>query len=239
MYKTYFDPGYHLGRDAFLHILGDYGLLLRKRRRSCRTTNSLHHLPVYPNLIKEMEITSPVQVWVSDITYIRLKEGFCFLSVVTNAYTRQIIGLCVGSNLETKHSLNALYQACDKYTQEQLTGIIHHSDRGCQYASHAYTMELKKKGIRISMTENGDPKENAIAERVNGILKTELLKGYEFEDIQQVRQAVHQAVEFYNNRRPHRSLNMLTPRQAAEKTGKIHKRWVCYKDKYRIICDKG
>ncbi len=114
--------------------------------------------------------------------------------------------------------------------------LIHHSDRGVQYANFGYINELRQKGIRISMTQNGDPKENAIAERVNGILKKEFLNQYSFQTIEQVRQAVQEAVTFYNTKRPHRSLDMLTPEQAYGKTGVIKKRWRSYKDKYRDPC---
>lgn len=171
----------------------------------------------------------------SDITYIRIKEYFCFLSLITDAYSREILGYFVGPTLETCHTLEALDQALEKATNADvdLSRLIHHSDRGCQYASHAYTSALKQERISISMSENSDPRENAIAERVNGILKTEFLNHHVFEDIIRVREAVDEAVEFYNTQRPHRILDMLTPRQAAQRTGEINKRWISYKDKYR------
>lgn len=233
MYSAYFGESYSLGRDAFLDILRTHGLLLRRRSSRCKTTDSRHGLPLYPDLIKNLHITHPLKVWVSDITYIRLQDSFCFLSLVTDAYSREILGYSVGATLETPHTLEALSQALSKSTKLERIGLIHHSDRGCQYASHIYTSVLKKNEIRISMTESGDPKDNAIAERVNGILKTEFLNHHTFESIEQVREIVDHAVEFYNTQRPHRSLDMLTPRQAAEKTGKINKRWLSYKDKYR------
>lgn len=235
MYCSYFGDKYSLGRDAFLTILRTHGLLLRKKSSRCKTTDSSHGLPLYPDLIKDLHITRPFQVWVSDITYIRMRDDFCFLSLVTDAYNREILGYCVGPTLETCHTLEAFEQTlCKaKAAGADLSNLIHHSDRGCQYASYAYTSVLKENGIKISMTESGDPKDNAIAERVNGILKTEFLNHHEFEDIEQVRVAVNGAVEFYNTRRPHRSLDMLTPRQAAQKTGTIDKRWISYKDKYR------
>ena len=231
MYRAYFSEKQSLGRDSFTKVLRQYGLTLRKPRKGCRTTNSEHDLPLYPDLIKALAIVRPNQVWVSDITYIRLLIGFCYLSLITDAYTHEIIGYYVGLTLETKHTLKALRQAFERLsaiTEE----VIHHSDRGVQYASFMYVNELKEQGIRISMTENGDPKENAIAERVNGILKQEFLDHYEFETIDEVRQAVDVAVKFYNTQRPHRSIDMLTPQQAALRTGILPKRWVCYKDKY-------
>lgn len=231
MYRDYFTEKHRVGRDAFSKILSQSGLTLRKPRKSCRTTNSEHGLPLYPDLIKALAIVRPNQVWVSDITYIRLLADFCYLSLVTDAYTHEIIGYHVGPTLETVHTLKALKPASQRLvatTQE----VIHHSDRGVQYASFMYVEELKRQGIKISMTENGDPKENAIAERINGILKQEFLDHYEFVTIEEVQQAVEAAVSFYNTQRPHRSIDMLTPQKAALRTGILPKRWVCYKDKY-------
>lgn len=209
---------------------------MRQRHRSCRTTDSRHNFPLYPNLIKDLLIERPNQVWVSDITYIRTGDSFCYLFLVTDAYTHQIIGYCVAPTLEARYAIEALKQAMENVDTEQMKGLIHHSDRGCQYASYAYTDILKEASIRISMTENGDPKENAIAERINGILKVEFLNQHSFTDINQVKEEVDKAVDYYNNRRPHRSLDMMTPAQAAMKTGIIHKRWKSHKDKYRLPC---
>ncbi len=237
MYSQYFGKRYRIGRDAFLKVLKRYNLMLKAPRKSCRTTDSTHDLPTYPNLIKDFAINRSDQVWVSDITYIRLREDdFCFLSLVTDAYDHEIVGAYVGPTLATVHTIEALKQACRKRNIQNTEGLTHHSDRGVQYASYMYVNELKQKRIRISMTENGDPKENAIAERVNGILKKEFLNQYSFETIELVRQAVQQAVTFYNTKRPHRSLDMLTPQQAFGKTGMIKKRWTSYKDKYREAC---
>lgn len=237
MYSQYFGERYRVGRDAFLKVLKQHSLMLKAPKRSCRTTDSTHDFPTYPNLIKDLEISRSNQVWVSDITYIRLREkDFCFLSLVTDARDHEIVGTYVGPTLATVHTLEALKQACKSREIRDGEELIHHSDRGVQYASYMYVNELKQKGIRISMTENGDPKENAIAERVNGILKKEFLNQYSFETIEQVRQAVQEAVTFYNTKRPHRSLDMLTPQQAFGKIGMIKKRWTSYKDKYRESC---
>lgn len=233
MYSSYFGEKYSLGRDAFLTILRTHSLMLRKKPSRCKTTDSSHSFPLYPNLIKDLNITRSFEVWVSDITYVRIKDDFCFLSLVTDAYNREIMGYFVGPTLEACYTMEALNQALPKVPIADASKLIHHSDRGCQYASYAYTSSLKQKGIKISMTESGDPKENAIAERVNGILKTEFLNHHVFEHIEQVREVVTEAVDFYNTQRPHRSLDMLTPRQAAKKTGRIKKRWISYKDKYR------
>lgn len=239
MYRSFFGDTYSLGRDAFLRVLRTHGLLLRKRSFRCKTTDSSHNFPLYPDLTKDLQVTQPFEVWVSDITYVYTKAGFCFLSLITDAYSREILGHCVGPTLETCYTIEALREALSKATEADTSKIIHHSDRGCQYASQAYTSVLKERKIKISMTENGNPKDNPIAERVNGILKTEFLNYHTFEHIEQVRSVVSEAIEFYNTQRPHRSLDMLTPREAAQKTGEIKKRWICYKDKYRKVVPPG
>lgn len=235
MYKTYFGSTYCFGRDSFAALLRRNGLTIRQRRKAPRTTNSDHDLPTYPNLIKELRILRPMQVWVSDITYIKMRnDKFCFLSLLTDAYHKEIMGYSVGKDLSTLYPLNALKQAVKKIAESKELKLIHHSDRGVQYASFAYTDYLKANGISISMTENGDPKENAIAERVNGIIKTEFLADKQFDTIEQVRKAVDIAVEFYNTRRPHQSLNMMTPIQASQCTGELKKHhWISYAEKYR------
>lgn len=232
MYKDYFGTGQSLGRDAFLAVLKEYNLMLRKHRKGPRTTNSNHDLPVYPDLIKSLLVTHPNQVWVSDITYVRTDEGFSYLSIVTDTYTHEVVGWFVSSTLEAVYTLEALKMAC-KPLEGTNINLIHHSDRGCQYASILYTSYLKGLGIQISMTQGGDPKDNAVAERINGILKTEFLNHHRFDGITQVHEKVKRAVDFYNNHRPHRSLDMMTPAQAKEKTGGIKKRWKSYKDSYR------
>lgn len=237
MYKDYFGSELSIGRDAFMGILGCYGLLLRKSRRSTRTTDSNHNYPVYADLIKNLLIIRPNQVWVSDITYIRLREKeFCFLSLVTDAYTHEIVGWYVGPTLEATYTLEAFKQAANGLKDDQLEGLIHHSDRGVQYACTAYPSELKKRKIQISMTQSGDPKDNAIAERVNGILKGEFLNHHTFEHIDQVRLAVDKAVAFYNYKRPHRSLDMKTPVQARVLTGLVNKKWKSYREEYLKTC---
>ncbi len=232
MYKDYFGADQSLGRDAFLAILKEHGLMLRKHRKRCRTTDSNHGLPVYPDLVRNLLLTRTNQVWVSDITYVLTDEGFCYLSIVTDAYTHEIVGWFVGPTLESIYTLEALKMACTRLEGTDIN-LIHHSDRGTQYASLLYTSHLKGLNIQISMTQSGDPKDNAVAERINGILKTEFLNHYQFKDITQVRLRVDQAIDFYNNQRPHRSLDMMTPIQVREKTGKIKKRWKSYKDNYR------
>ena len=155
---------------------------------------------------------------------------FCYLSVVTDYYTKEIIGWCVGETLEAKFAIEALRMALKRIDGQQVRNLIHHSDRGVQYASFAYTDILRENNISISMTECGDPKENAVAERVNGIIKNELLMGMTFCSIEEVRNAVKVAVDFYNNERPHMSLDWKTPAEAALCTGEFKKKWKSYRE---------
>lgn len=210
---------------------------MRKRKRRTATTDSRHDLPVYPNLVKELSPTHPCQLMVSDISYIPLginqeseRYTFCYLSLVTDYYTKEIIGYSVGNTLEAKYPEQALEMALRHYKGKDLSDLIHHSDRGVQYASYAYTGRLKDCKIRISMTESGNPKDNAVAERVNNTIKNELLKGMVFSRISEVKVAVKAAVEFYNHERPHWSLDGMTPSQAAGCEGELKKRWISYRD---------
>ncbi len=208
------------GRDAFIEILRKNGLMVHiRRRRRYKTTDSNHHYRKYPNLIKDVVPQRPDEIWVSDITYIETEEGVCYLSLITDAYSHKIVGWALGPTLETTYPLEALRMALATIDGETAHRLIHHSDRGCQYCSDAYVAELKSHGVSISMTQSGDPKDNAIAERVNGILKGEFLNAYRFTCIEQVRTAVDRAVHYYNYERPHRSLNMDTPIKMAQKEG--------------------
>ena len=174
---------------------------------------------------------------VSDITYIPLwtnpidgKYKFCYLSLVTDCYTKEIIGYGVGDTLESKYTLKALEMAIEHYKGNDLSGLIHHSDRGVQYASYAYTERLKRHGIGVSMTESGNPKDNAVAERVNNTIKNELFKGMRFYSIDEVKKALRSAVDFYNNERPHLSLDGMTPSQANKARGEIQKKWKSFRE---------
>lgn len=229
MYRREFPPAARVGRDRFMSAVRGSGLCLRSRVRRPRTTDSSHGLPVYPNLVKGFVPSSPNSLWVSDITYIPYWSGgndysFCYLSLILDAYTEEIIGWSVGPTLETRYPMEALRMALRRISGRSVD-LIHHSDRGCQYASREYTGALSDRGIRISMTGSGDPKENAQAERVNGTLKNELLHGMRFRCVEDVRRAVSQAVSFYNLERPHMSIDMMTPAQAASCKGEIRKRW--------------
>ena len=223
--------GHMFGRNRFYSVLGRNGLMLPPQRRR-HTTNSNHNYRKYKNLIKNFIATAPNQLWVADITYIDTDEGVMYLHLVTDAFTHEIIGWVLSDSLMAVNTIEALQQAIDKAQKYDLAKLIHHSDRGVQYASYQYTGLLKQYNIQISMTETGNPKDNAIAERVNGIIKNELLQGMRFSSIQEVRKAVATAVHFYNNERPHMSLDMLTPVQAGEMQGPIRKRWISYREKY-------
>ena len=204
-----------LGRDRFFEVLKNQALLLEPLPKAPRTTNSAHSLPVFTNLIKKFELTGPNQVWVSDITYIRTCEDFVYLSLITDKYSRKVVGYHVGRTLETQDTLKALAMALEALPEG--CHPIHHSDRGCQYCSHEYVNVLKAHGMPVSMTEEDHCAENALAERVNGILKQEYFLNHTFRSVAQVRQAVEEAVRLYNTRRPHRSLNLCTPEQIHEK----------------------
>lgn len=204
--------GMRIGRDKLYSILGQEGLLIRRRKRSVSTTYSNHLLRRYPNLIKDKVLSAPEQVWASDITYVRLKQGFAYLSLVTDVYSRKIMGYCLHPTLSAQGPQRALMMA---YTQRLYpeSDLIHHSDQGIQYCSYDYVQLLKANGIFISMSKKGSPQENAVAERVNGILKQEYGLGKTFASIEQAQKVVEQGVDSYNEKRPHRSLNMQTPNQ--------------------------
>ena len=237
MYKREFGEEHSVGYNRFYDIIEKYNLKVRKKKRRVKTTDSGHGLPTYPNLVKEFIPLRPNQLWVSDITYMVIylnahtgEYDFCYLSLVTDCYTKEIIGWCVGETLETKFAIEALNMALSRLNGNPAEGLIHHSDRGVQYASYDYTKLLKKHNIKISMTECGDPKDNAVAERVNGIIKNELLMGTSFFSIEEVRKALKVAIDFYNNERPHMSLDWKTPAEAALCTGELKKKWKSYRE---------
>ena len=237
MYKREFGEEHSVGYNRFYDIIEKYNLKVRKKKRRVKTTDSGHGLPTYPNLVKELIPLRPNQLWVSDITYMVIylnaqtgEYDFCYLSLVTDCYTKEIIGWCIGETLETKFAIEALNMALSRLNGNPAEGLIHHSDRGVQYASYDYTKLLKKHNIKISMTECGDPKDNAVAERVNGIIKNELLMGTSFFSIEEVRKALKVAIDFYNNERPHMSLDWKTPAEAALCTGELKKKWKSYRE---------
>ncbi len=233
MYKTEFGCDYPIGRDRFCRIIDENNLKVRLRIRKPRTTDSTHGLPTYPNLIKDFIPSGANQLWVSDITYIVVMEDdshyhFCYLSLILDAYTEEIVGWSVGPTLDTMYPIEALKMALKRIEGKEVN-LIHHSDRGCQYASRVYVDTLRKYGIRISMTESGDPKDNAQAERINNTMKNELLKDKAFTNLSDVIAAVAVAVDFYNNRRPHMSIGMAVPADMNGSTGDRDMRWTSYR----------
>ena len=217
---------FKLGRDAMFNLLADRGLLITRRKRGGPTTTlSKHRFKKYPNIIRDFVPIGPNQLWVSDITYIRLPRYYAYLSLITDAYSRKIVGFHLSRNLSAKGPIKALEMALLDNPDRSM--LIHHSDRGVQYCCDAYVKLLVDNGIKISMTENGDPLENAIAERVNGILKGELLEEV-FEDFEKAEKAVAIACSTYNHLRPHGSIDNLKPADAHKLSGELKKRWKNY-----------
>lgn len=201
-----------IGRDAFFDMLARNSLLVRKRKRYVKTTNSNHWLRKYPYLIKDVVPQRPNEIWVSDITYWKIDScENLYISLITDAYSRQIVGYHVADSLAAIESVQALKMALSALGAESPLQLTHHSDRGVQYCSYEYVKLLQDYGIKISMTENGDPLENAIAERVNGILKDEYLNDYIIHSIKEARELIKVSVDLYNTERPHLSISMLTP----------------------------
>lgn len=198
-----------VGRDSLFDIMREHNMLIRRKKSYCRTTNSYHHFHKYNNLVKDLEVARPNQVWVSDITYIRTIKGFCYLALITDMYSRMIVGYDISDSLELTGCLRALKMALRH--ARPASGLIHHSDRGIQYCSHQYVHELKKREIEISMTEENHCYENAIAERVNGILKDEFYLDQCFSSTSHACKAAKNAIEVYNSKRLHLSLDYQTP----------------------------
>lgn len=203
---------YKLGRDAFFDVLREYDLLVKRRKSYVKTTNSFHRFRVYKNLILDLEISRANQVFVADITYIRIAGGFMYLSLITDLYSRRIMGWCLGDTLDAQCSVKALEMALGEV--KDLSSLIHHSDRGVQYCSREYTKILIAGKVSISMAEAGNPYENAVAERVNGILKDEFYLDQTFASARVATKATEEAIKTYNNLRPHLSLKMRTPEEA-------------------------
>ena len=214
------------GRDAFIELLRKNGLMVQiKRRRRYKTTDSNHHYHKYENLAKEIVPMRPNELWVSDITYIETEDGVCYLSLITDAYSHKIVGWAVGLTLETIYPLRALEMAFATIDDETAAKLIHHSDRGCQYCSAAYVEALKKRNVMISMTQSGDPLENAIAERANGILKTEWIYKTKIENLDECNKLLERIILFYNTERPHMSIGNQTPEEVHRQSGPQKRCW--------------
>lgn len=211
------------GRDKFYELLRAYGLTVRKRKPGPKTTNSNHLYRKYPNIVRDLKLLSAGKLWVSDITYIRTDQGFVYLSLITDYYSKKIVGWCLWPDLTSTGALNALEMAVECESPSE--GLIHHSDRGIQYCCNDYVNYLNNSNINISMTEKGDPYENAVAERVNGILKEEYELNETFLDYNDAHEAVKKAINKYNNIRPHRSCDMMPPVKAHLNKGVMKTHW--------------
>lgn len=224
-----------IGRDKFFDVLRSNCMLVKVKRHKARTTMSYHHFNKHSNLIQNIVPQRANEIWVSDITYLWLKEmnHFCYLSLVTDMYSRKIVGHCVYEDLSVQGCLIALKEALKGVKKEGIKNLVHHSDRGVQYCCHAYTRLLDKNSIKISMTQSGDPLENPIAERVNRTIKEEFTtdKQINFSNIEIAKKEIRKFIDFYNAERPHRSTNWLTPDSAHLQTGEIKRVWKSYKSK--------
>jgi putative transposase len=220
-----------LGRDKFFDLLRNNNLLIKPKRIRAKTTCSYHHFNKHKNLIKNTTPLRCNEVWVSDITYVWLKEQdkFCYLSLITDLYSRKIVGHCIHEDLSVKGSIEALKQAL-KQRKNNEESLIHHSDRGVQYCCHEYVNLLNKNKVQISMTQTGDPLENAVAERINRTIKEEFTDDREinFSNIAEAKSNIKKFIEFYNNYRPHRSIQWYTPNQAHKLKGELMRVWKNY-----------
>jgi len=229
-----------IGRDAFFDLLRENHLLVRHYKTRVVTTNSKHRYRRYPNLIRELLITRPHQLWVSDITYVATSEGYLYLSLITDAYSRKIVGWNISNKLDADSAVYALEMALSGLPDSTASDLIHHSDRGVQYCCDKYIAKLRFFKINISMTENGDPLENAIAERINGTLKTEWLNRSPLGTKSETAIRLSGIIDTYNTKRPHLSINMLTPEAAHSCEGELPRQWKNYwREKHnKIICDE-
>jgi transposase InsO family protein len=228
-----------IGRDKFFEVLRKNHLLIKSKRQRAKTTCSYHHYNRYQNLIQGSVPLRSNQIWVADITYLWLKsqDKFCYLSMITDLYSRKIVGHCVHESLSVKGCIEALRQAI-KTRSDKNQSLIHHSDRGVQYCCHAYVRLLQKQQIEISMTQTGDPLENAVAERVHRTIKEEFTNDRQinFCSIERAKTEIKKFIAFYNQQRPHRSVEWLTPNQAHQCTGQLKRVWKSY---WRKQCEWG
>jgi putative transposase len=216
-----------MGRDKFFAFLRRNRLLVPKSRNFTITTNSFHHFYKHPNRIHDMDITKPEQVWVSDITYIKTNKENLYLSLITDAFSKRIMGYHLADHLRTDGPLQALRMAL-RNRMYPTRKLIHHSDRGFQYCNPKYTEVLEANRIKISMTTKYDPYENAVAERVNGTIKNELIVLESLPAGVFAHKSVRQSIETYNTRRPHLSLHYRTPIEAHTNPNFKLKKWTKY-----------
>jgi transposase InsO family protein len=228
LYPFFLEHQIKMGRDALFELLAKNNLLVKKRRRRFITTFSNHWLKKWPNLIREMDVTRINQLWVSDITYWKIGERYTYISLITDAYSHKIVGYHLAQTLESVETIKALTMALNNLPKQLQGTLIHHSDRGVQYCSENYVKLLQDNAIQISMTENGDPLENAIAERINGILKSEYLRHYQVGTLAEATKVLDTAIKLYNQDRPHFSIGLLTPEQVHSKEINVEKLWKNY-----------
>jgi len=229
--------GIDIGRDALFDLLAEHKMLIRQRKTKIITTDSRHWMRKYSNLIQNLVITRPEQVWVSDITYIRMKNEWGYLSMITDAFSRKIMGISFRNDMLAQGCVDALTMALSN-RQYRYHQLIHHSDRGSQYCCKQYIDLLNSAGITVSMTEKGDPYENALAERMNGIIKNEFNLYSSTVTFDETYQLIVQSVDAYNNLRPHSSCDYLTPAKAHNESRTLKKRWKKY-EKPNYYCTTG
>jgi putative transposase len=205
-------PEISVGRDKLFEILRKEQLLIRKRRKYVKTTNSKHWMHTYADSSKQLVLKQPEELWVADITYLSTREGTIYLHLLSDAYSKKIMGYRLSKDLKAETTLKALQMALKRrdYKNREL---LHHSDRGLQYCSRVYIDELRRNKCEISMTQDGSPYDNAVAERINGILKDEFYCDENFDSFEQAKRHVEQSILIYNTKRPHLSCSMLTPAQ--------------------------
>ncbi len=208
------EQGIKLGRDAFFDYLREHQMLVKPIKRYTKTTHSKHWMKKYPNRLSNQEIRCAEQAFVSDITYIETDAGVHYLSLVTDAYSRKIMGYEVSENMRADKVVKALRRAAEQ--RQTHRALIHHSDRGLQYCSAIYQQELKRQGMTPSMTDGYDCYQNALAERVNGILKQEFFIN-RCRTLSELKILVQESVDIYNRLRPHLSLDMQTPEEVHKK----------------------
>jgi transposase InsO family protein len=223
-----------IGRDALFDLLSEHQLLVRRRKRKIITTQSHHWLKKYPNLIENFTPTAPNQLYVSDITYWKIENDDLYISFITDAYSHKIVGYNLAENMEAVESVKALKMALMNIKKEN--NLIHHSDRGSQYCSGKYVNLLKDYNVEISMTQTGDPLDNAIAERVNGILKGEYLESYTVSNFKQAKELLDAVVKLYNEERPHMSIGNLVPEKVHnQELMKGSRKWKNYYQKKEFV----
>lgn len=224
-----------MGRDALFTLLASNNLLVKRRIRRISTTDSFHRFKKYPNIIRDVVPDRSNQIWVSDITYWKVDNSFIYINLITDAFSHKIVGYQLAQTLQAIATVKALRMAIGNL-ESKPSNLTHHSDRGIQYCSSDYVKLLRDNDIKISMTENGDPLENAIAERINGIIKNEYLVCYQVDNFLQAKELLKEAIHLYNQERPHMSIGLLKPNQVHSSNIKTEKKWKSYyKKNSRIV----